>query len=87
MWIDRKIRPQYDKVYMVQTIFGYITPMHYTVKGGWNTRYANGQLFTDQVIEDELIVRWFDMPEPPAITTEEVTEFYERRKDATTNSK
>lgn len=80
MWIDVKDRkPQYDKEYMVQRIFGYVTPMSYTVKGGWNTRYVNGQLYTDQVIEDELVVRWYDMPEPPAITTEEVTEFYEKR--------
>lgn len=87
MWIDRKIRPQYDKVYMVQTIFGYVTPMHYTVKGGWNTYYVNDQLYNENVIEDEVIVRWYDMEEPPAITTEQVDEFYERGKDATTNSK
>ena len=77
MWIDtRDYVPIADGYYLVQTVYGEITGLSYTLKGGWNTRYnrTNGELCTESVIEGTYVARWFDAPKPAEVPQEWVNE-------------
>ena len=69
MWIKTSdCEPLKDGEYMVQTRYGSVVAMLYTFKGGWNTRYTtDGELKTENRIESDYIVRWFDLPKPPEL--------------------
>lgn len=67
-WIDtRTSKPTADGEYMVQKASGYVEPMFYTVKGGWNTSYIDGVLRDEHRIEDISVARWLSVPTPPEV--------------------
>ena len=81
MWQDNsKIVPKADGYYMVQTVYGDVSTMIYTVKGGWNTSYVNGELDTSYATSDGYIARWLDAPLPPMVTEEMFRAYRERNR-------
>jgi hypothetical protein len=65
MWNDtiEKV-PEKDGEYIVQTVFGRVTSMNYTVANGWNTSEDS----TESAIKDDMyIVRWLEPEAPPAV--------------------
>lgn len=82
MWIDtRECVPLEDGCYLVQTIFGEVTGMDYTHRGGWNTRYlsGSGEYYGDSAIESTYVARWYRAEKPQAIPDEWVTEHLNRK--------
>lgn len=75
MWINtREETPTKDGSYVIQTIFGEVLPMSYTVYYGWNT-YTNAY---EHPLNDGYVARWFDAPEPPEVPKEWRKEYTER---------
>ena len=73
MWVDTKDSvPIIDGTYLVQTVDGNITPLMYTVKGGWNTHYddVSGDLSDKNALPMMYVARWFEVPTPQDVPTE-----------------
>lgn len=69
MWIDtRECVPIADGKYIVQTVMGNVTPMMYTLKGGWNSFYkSDGTLVGEGETDPYYIVRWYKVITPPEV--------------------
>ena len=80
MWNDtRDCTPLADGYYLVQTVFGDITGMSYTRKGGWNTRYTfEGELYSVSAVTDTYVARWYDAETPKAVPEEWVDAHMDR---------
>lgn len=84
MWVNARRRmPKKDGCYMYQSIYGDVSSMNYTVKGGWNTHYEIGThiLYDEKRIEDGYIARWFEAPEPEPVPEEWFEEYWEGRSN------
>lgn len=83
MWINTRDRlPDKDGEYMMQSVYGSIGTILYTVDGGWNTHRTAAGLFMDNAISNNgYIARWFDIPEPEPVPEEWVDEYEEARND------
>ena len=68
-WIDtRNCVPLIDGEYLIQSVFGNVTSMNYTLDGGWNTHYdKDGTLRNENVIADTYVARWYFAPTPPKV--------------------
>lgn len=79
-WTDtRNCVPLVDGDYIIQTVFGSITTMMYTFKGGWNTYYdTDGVLHGEDPIDDRYIARWYFPEKPPAVPKLWEKEYLER---------
>lgn len=76
MWIaTREETPTKDGCYTIQTVYGEVMSMVYTVYYGWNT-YPYSY---DNPINNGYVARWFDAPEPPEIPEEWYKEYMGRR--------
>lgn len=79
MWVNTRDRlPEKDGEYIMQTVVGRVSNIHYTVEGGWNSyREADGTLVNSQVEGDWnlYVVRWFDLPEPKPVPKKWVREW------------
>jgi hypothetical protein len=82
-WIDtRNCEPLNDGNYFVQTVYGDVTSIGYTLKGGWNTHIdKDGVLSDESAINDGYIVRWFRVERPPEVPEEWMEEYHEERKE------
>lgn len=81
-WVDTRERePLIAGEYMAQTVYGRVTTITYTPEGGWNTYYeSDGTPSNDGITKFEwsrYIVRWLDVPEPPAVPKEWKDEYRE----------
>ena len=77
-WVDtRDCEPLADGNYYIQTVFGEIDTIHYTFKGGWNTRYYNGELSIEYAYHPKYVARWYRIPAPPKVPQEWQDEFYD----------
>lgn len=78
MWVNTRDRlPEKDGEYIMQTVVGKVSSIHYTVEGGWNSyRDKDGTLnsFSDESW-NLYVVRWFDIPEPKAVPIKWVREW------------
>lgn len=83
MWIDtRECVPLSDGEYMIQSVFGEVTIMNYTFKGGWNTHYdKQGVLHNNRAIRNEYVARWLKVPTPPEVPKKWATD-YMRKENA-----
>lgn len=81
MWIEaRECVPFADGEYLVQTVYGRVTAMNYTHKGGWNTHYdSNGVMQDTNSIEYEYIARWCKVEKPKAVPEAWLKEYKERK--------
>ena len=79
MWINTRDRlPEKDGQYIMQTVCGDVSIVHYTVEGGWNTyRNIDGTRVgaDDEGGWDLYVVRWFDLPEPKPVPIKWVREW------------
>jgi len=74
MWIDtRKELPSKDGYYLVQTVFGGIDVIIYSVEGGWNTSYKDDPM----AINPLYVVRWLRGPEPKAVPKKWEKEYWD----------
>lgn len=82
MWIDtRDCVPLADGEYIVQTVCGRISYMHYTSAGGWNTHTdTDGNLHTEDVITDLYVARWFEIPQPEKVPEAWFDEYWAHEK-------
>lgn len=56
MWVkNSERRPPRDGEYLIQTVFGRLSEMGFTVEYGWNTLSSN-----ESGIPDEYVHQWFD---------------------------
>ena len=78
MWIDtRDCVPLADGEYIVQTVYGRITSINYTHKGGWNTHYdSDGNLYDDKAMDSLYIARWHDISTPKSVPQEWLDEYW-----------
>ena len=60
----RRGLPKYDGTYIITTRFGHVTDYKYTVAGGWNTHYVDGELKDKCRIEDSYVIGWMPYPKP-----------------------
>lgn len=83
MWINARERlPEKNGTYMMQTVFGEVSTILYTVKGCWNSYYSDGLLHDENSWKnDGYIVRWFDVPKPDPVPTEWYKEYEERKHE------
>lgn len=79
MWIDtRDYVPIKDGTYLVQTVFGELLGLDYTLQGGWNTKYdRHGLLMMDSAIAYTYVARWYEAEKPDSVPEEWQTEFLE----------
>ena len=79
-WTDtRECIPLEDGLYLVQTVYGDTTPMHYTFKGGWNTYYEEDVLCATKRLEDEYIARWYRTEKPPKVPALWKQEYFKKK--------
>lgn len=77
-WIDtRDCVPIADGYYLVQTVFGELLGLPYTLDGGWNTRQYSDGLDKDSAIESTYVARWLMHDKPKAVPKEWTDEFLE----------
>ena len=83
MWVDtREHKPTEDGEYTIQTVYGNVSPMFYTVKCGWNTaRFPNGTIDDEYPLSDLYVVRWYDMEEPDEVPEKWKEEFWNREEN------
>lgn len=83
MWIDMKdCVPLADGEYLVQTVFGAVTPMTYTTEGGWNTYKDDEGLHNDRAIGETYVARWYNVETPAAVPAEWLDAYMaERRRE------
>ena len=79
-WIDtRDCLPLLNGIYLVQTVYGEVTPMNYTFDGGWNThKDSEGNLSDESAMPDTYVVRWYQHDAPKAVPKSWVDEYWER---------
>lgn len=79
MWIDtRDYLPIADGTYLVQTVFGELTGLKYTLQGGWNTSYdKHGLLHMDSAIIPTYVARWYEADKPDEVPDEWTQEHLE----------
>lgn len=79
MWIDtRNYVPIADGTYLVQTVFGELLGLKYTLQGGWNTDYdKDGNLHADSAISNLFVARWYEAEKPDSVPEEWATEYLE----------
>lgn len=84
MWVDSRDRlPNKDGEYMMQSVYGGIGTILYTVDGGWNThRTEAGVAMENAIPNNGYIARWFEVPEPEPVPEEWVDEYEEARDDS-----
>lgn len=77
MWIDtRECVPLTDGEYLVQTVYGKVSPMLYTYEGGWNTFVDNkGELNNTNAFDNLYVVRWFTAIKPDDVPKEWYEEY------------
>lgn len=83
-WVDTKdCEPLEDGEYIIQTVTGRVDTMHYTFKGGWNTRfYDEGTLKNEYAITSKYIARWYRVPKPIDVPQEWVDEYFGKGENA-----
>lgn len=82
MWINtREQKPTKDGEYIIQTVYGNVSPMFYTVECGWNTaRFSNGSVDDAYPLSDLYVVRWYDIEEPDEVPEKWKEEFRNREE-------
>ena len=82
MWVDtREHKPTKDGEYIVQTVYGNVSPMFYTVKCGWNTaRLPNGTIDDAYPLSDLCVVRWYEIERPDEVPEKWKEEFRNREE-------
>lgn len=79
MWIDtRDYVPIADGTYLVQTVFGELLGLKYTLQGGWNTDYdKDGNLRDESAVAYTYVARWYEAEKPEAVPEEWLDEHLE----------
>lgn len=79
MWIDtRDYVPIKDGTYLVQTVFGELLGLDYTLQGGWNTKYdKHGLLMMNSAIAYTYVARWYEAEKPDEVPEEWQAEYLE----------
>ena len=79
MWIDtRDYVPIEDGTYLVQSVFGELLGLDYTLQGGWNTKCdKDGNLHDDSAVAYTYVARWYEAEKPDTVPEEWTQEHLE----------
>lgn len=69
MWVNTMdASPKRDGYYLCQFIYGNVSPLSYTVDGGWNTSWSSkGDMRDNYRMSETNIARWYEIDEPEPI--------------------